>query len=229
MDPNCARMSEWDGPPCTYLARDPVGTILLIGDSHAAQFSEVITQAGRKENWNVVIWTMAGCAVVFVKSTSQTSSDCLFHNLETLKWIKSNSPDLVIVSQYNGSFLPQRDIRKGVETIKRHSDRVHIVGNTPVFFDRRFMTHPAIFQHPYKPKSVVPRNEMDQRNVSISNDYLNWAKGSGHSASDLNNLWCTSTDCRRRDGAGWYFFDRDHLSVHGASLALPHFRELLRD
>ena len=227
MDLNCARMTEWNGPPCIYPAIEPLGTVMLIGDSHAAQFSEVIAEAGRMENWTVVIWTMAGCAVVFEKNTSQISKDCLYHNLETLSWIKENSPELVIVSQYNGSFLPQKDIRDSLIAIDNYAERIHLVGNTPVFSDRRFMAYPALFQAAYKPKSTLPLSEMDLRNTEISTEFLKWGKSLGFSVSDLNYLWCTDTECRRKDDSGWLFFDRDHLSVQGASLALPYFRQLL--
>ena len=229
VDPNCARMAEWDGVPCIYPISGAQQTLLLIGDSHAAQISEVILNAGHAENWNVVIWTMAGCAVVFEKTTSQISNDCLIHNNRTLDWIKREKPNLVVISQYNGTFLPQREIRSAVLTIKGLVPDVHLVGNTPVFSDRRFMTHPALFQPPYKLISEVPINEMDRSNVEISNRFLVWGRQNGVTSSDLSSLYCTTSYCTRSNQGVLLFSDRDHLSIDGASLALDEFKSIINN
>lgn len=229
VDPNCARMAEWDGVPCRYPISDASKTLILIGDSHAAQLSEVILTAGHAESWNVVIWTMAGCAVVFEKTTSQISNDCLIHNNRTLDWIKSEKPNLVVISQYNGAFLPQREIRSAVLTIKSLVPDVHLVGNTPVFSDRRYMTHPALFQPPYKFKSEIPISEMDRSNVEISERFLSWGKANGVTSSDLSALYCTPSHCTRSNHGALLFSDRDHLSVDGANLALDTFRLVLNN
>jgi peptidoglycan/LPS O-acetylase OafA/YrhL len=60
-DPNCARMSGELDSACVYLNPSSTGTVLLVGDSHAAQFSQAIVDAAQLSNWNSVIWTMAGC------------------------------------------------------------------------------------------------------------------------------------------------------------------------
>ena len=229
VDRNCARMVEWDGVPCNYPISDAKKTLILIGDSHAAQLSEVILNAGHAENWNVVIWTMAGCAVVFEKTTSQISNDCLIHNKRTLDWIKREKPNLVVISQYNGTFLPQRDIRSAVLTIKGLVADVHLVGNTPVFSDRRYMTHPALFQPPYKFISEVPINEMDRSNVEISNRFLVWGRENGVTSSDLSSLYCTISYCTRSNQGVLLFSDRDHLSIEGASLALDEFKSIINN
>lgn len=227
VDRNCARMAEWDGVPCNYPISDAKKTVILIGDSHAAQLSEVILNTGHAENWNVVIWTMAGCAVVFEKTTSQISNDCLIHNNKTLDWIKQEKPNLVVISQYNGTFLPQREIRSAVLTIKGFVPDVHLVGNTPVFPDRRYMTYPALFQGPYKFKSEVPINEMDRSNVEISERFLAWGEKNGITSSDLSPLYCTPSHCMRGGQGKLLFSDRDHLSVDGANLAFDEFRLVL--
>jgi len=228
-DPNCARMAEWDGVPCNYPISDAKKTLILIGDSHAAQLSEVILSAGHAENWNVVIWTMAGCAVVFEKTTSQISNDCLLHNKRTLDWIKREKPNLVVISQYNGTFLPQREIRSAVLTIKEWVQDVHLVGNTPVFSDRRYMTHPALFQPPYQFKSKIPASEMDRSNIEISEKFLAWGIENGVTSSDLSPLYCTPSHCVRSNEGTLLFSDRDHLSVAGANLAFNKFRLVLNN
>ena len=227
MDPDCARMTAWDGPPCSYPVDGGKKTLLLIGDSHAAQLSEVVLAAGHAENWNVVIWTMPGCAVVFVKTTSQISNDCLTHNLRMLSWINLQKPNLVIISQYNGAFLPQGEIRSAALKIKSLGPRVHLVGNTPVFSDKRFMTYPALFQKPYKFESKVSLVEMDWTNLKVSNTFLKWGEGNGMTTSDLNPVWCNSFHCKRKHGANLLFSDRDHLSVEGASQAYSVFQKIL--
>jgi hypothetical protein len=229
IDPDCARMAEWDGIPCNYIIDGSKKTILLIGDSHAAQLSEVILTAGHAKNWNVVIWTMAGCAVVFEKTTSQISNDCLNHNERTLQWIKRESPELVIISQYNGSFLPQQEIRNAVRSIMQLGSDVHLVGNTPVFPDRRFMTHPALFQQPYNFRTAIPISEMDQSDVEISDIFLAWGRKNGATTSDLTSLYCRNGYCVRSKGDSLWFSDRDHLSVDGANLALDEFKLILEN
>jgi peptidoglycan/LPS O-acetylase OafA/YrhL len=227
MDPNCERMGAWDSPPCIYQTQGAAKTLLLIGDSHAAQFSQVFVDAGKTENWNVVIWTMAGCAVVFERNVSQISNDCLEHNLRVSKWIEQNLPSLVVVSQYNGSFLPQQDIREAILRIKQYADEVLVIGNTPVFKDKRFMTHPALFQEAYTPRTFVRSNEIDRTHVEVSKKFVEWVRSKGLIGLNLNELWCSDSGCTRKDYKDWLFFDRDHLSLQGASYFRPQLQNIL--
>jgi peptidoglycan/LPS O-acetylase OafA/YrhL len=229
LDSNCARMSGEDEPACFYETKGARKTVLLIGDSHAAQFSQAIIDASQRANWNSVIWTMASCNFALTQKSGSIPQPCMKRNNSILNWINEYRPDSVIVSQYNRIELPQREMKSALLLVKKLTPNVLILGNTPVFPDKNYMSSPALFQRQYEPSKKILRANMDNRNTAISNTFLNDMAKEGLEIANLNSLWCELNYCHRFSKKSWLFFDATHLSVSGANLSVPFFTSYLNN
>jgi lysophospholipase L1-like esterase len=228
LDSNCIRMSSENAPPCVYKTPKAVKTVLLIGDSFAAQFSQAIVDSSKESGWNSVVWTMASCNFIIGDEGEGTPESCQNRNDSILNWIHKNNPNVVIVSQYNRSHLPQEELKTAILSLKQLVPTVLVIGNTPVFSDKRFMASPAIFQATYEaPKRVSISSTVNSDQVA-SNTLLAKLEKSGILTIDLNFLWCDSTHCNRFGRHGWLFLDPTHLSAAGAQLSVPFFENFLR-
>jgi hypothetical protein len=232
-DRNCVRMSEVNDPPCMYKLPDANKTVLLIGDSRAAQFSEALIVASEKAKWNSVVWTMASCFFILSDESEEISKDCLKRNNLILSWINTHRPNLVIVSQYNKFEFPQAGMKSALVKLNNLTLNLLVIGNTPMFPDQRYMASPAIFQTLFQSEYEAPKrvlvSKMDTSNVQVSKDFLNLITNEGIEIVDLNSLWCNTEYCNRFGSEGWLFFDTGHLSEFGAEMSVPYFTKVLNE
>ena len=227
LDGDCSRMSGENDPPCIYKTLGANKTVLLIGDSHAAQFSQAIVEASKKVKWNSVIWTMASCNFILSDKSGKINNSCLKRNNSILKWVKEFKPSLVILSQYNRTELPQAEMKSAVITIKSLVPNLLVVGNTPIFLDERYMASPALLQDQYGAPKQIQISNMNNTNDMVSNSFLQEIAIKGIETVKLNSLWCNLNYCNRFDKQGWLFFDLSHLSVFGAEMSVPYFTKFL--
>jgi hypothetical protein len=227
LDGNCSRMSGADSPPCIYKTLGANKTVLLIGDSHAAQFSQAIVEASKKAQWNSVIWTMASCNFILGHKNGKFNNYCLERNNSILKWVKEFKPSLVVISQYNRSELPQAEMKSAVIAIKSLVPSVLVVGNIPIFPDERYMAVPALLQSKYDAPKKIQISNMNSTNDMVSNSFLQEISIKGIEIVKLNSLWCDLDYCNRFDKQGWLYFDTSHLSVRGAAMSVPYFTKFL--
>ncbi|MHA7295870.1 acyltransferase family protein [Pseudarthrobacter sp. MDT3-1] len=85
---------------CRYGRPDAERTILVVGDSHAAQLVDPLLLVGEQADWNVQAMVRNGCPF---SAAPPESSDTVFHNcpnqnLVSLERILHRKPDLVVVS-----------------------------------------------------------------------------------------------------------------------------------
>jgi peptidoglycan/LPS O-acetylase OafA/YrhL len=227
LDGNCSRMSGENDPPCIYKTLGANKTVLLIGDSHAAQFSQAIVEASKKAKWNSVIWTMSSCNFTLGDKNGKIKNYCLKRNNSILEWVKEFKPNLVVISQYNRIELPQAEMKSAVMAIKSLVPSLLVVGNTPILPDERYMAVPALFQSKYDAPKKIQISNMDNTNDIVSNSFLQDIAIKGIEIVKLNSLWCNLDYCNRFSEKGWLFFDTSHLSVFGAEMSVPYFTKFL--
>jgi peptidoglycan/LPS O-acetylase OafA/YrhL len=227
LDGNCSRMSGENDPACIYKTLGANKTVLLIGDSHAAQFSQAIVDAAKKAKWNSVIWTMSSCNFTLGDKNGKINNYCLKRNNSILEWVKEFKPNLVVISQYNRIELPQAEMKSAVMAIKSLVPSLLVVGNTPIFPDERYMAVPALFQSKYDAPKKIQISNMDNTDDIVSNSFLQDIAIKGIEIVNLNSLWCNLDYCNRFDEKGWLFFDTGHLSVFGAEMSVPYFTKFL--
>jgi peptidoglycan/LPS O-acetylase OafA/YrhL len=89
------------GEACTYGSPTAAKTMVLVGDSHAAQFSTVLAEyVGRNPGWRAKIMVRNGCPFNDVSPSigGNQLSSCTDQNRAELAGILATRPDLVITS-----------------------------------------------------------------------------------------------------------------------------------
>jgi len=226
VDVSCQRLnSNENDPPCVYGKTNSNKTVLLIGDSHAAQFSQALIEAAGELNWKTAVWTMPACSVQFRNvNQSVVYHDCLKRNLKIINWIRENKPDAVIISQYVTSEQSQIELRRAISEINLEVPSILLVANTPVFPDVMFPGH-LLFDFKYLDKTpkVIRIGDMNNTNLEASMSLQSWAHSLGIQTVDFTPLFCNEKICSRWSEKGWLFSDSGHLSLLGANMCKPYF------
>jgi peptidoglycan/LPS O-acetylase OafA/YrhL len=228
LDPNCERDSL-SGPPCMYLNKSAVKTVLLIGDSHAGHLSQAVIDASKNQNWNAVIWTHSGCHVQFKRSLKNLISDnCIAANLQMKAWVLANKPSAIIISQfvYLDSFIA--DLTHAIADLHSIVPNILLIENSLVFPDQKdFMVPRPLIMAPYKAPKKFLKTMMLERDNKASDELANWANHNYVETINFESLFCIKNECVRFSEAGWLYRDDDHFSVAGAALTIPQFENFL--
>lgn len=79
-------------------------TVVLFGDSHAAQWFSAVREVADGQGWRLVNLTKKGCPVadvsVFLKALGRQYDECDRWRESALSWIEQTRPDLVVLSQH---------------------------------------------------------------------------------------------------------------------------------
>jgi peptidoglycan/LPS O-acetylase OafA/YrhL len=101
-----------ESPPCVF--GDPEGsrTVVLLGDSHAAQWLQALDDIGKRAHWKVIMLGKAGCpaATVDFRRAYQNLTqrligpppDCIPWLNNAISRINETRPDVVILASCNG-------------------------------------------------------------------------------------------------------------------------------
>ncbi|WP_431968658.1 acyltransferase family protein [Actinacidiphila sp. bgisy160] len=114
-------------PPCVYGDRSASTTVVLFGDSHAAQWFPALERLAREHHWRLVSLTKASCKVAAVTTVHQGRpyASCDRWRTRALARIRSLRPALVIASSSDAADLarpsgdPRRQWTEGFERTYR--------------------------------------------------------------------------------------------------------------
>ena len=230
LDNKCVRMTN-NGPPCEYFTSNSPKKVLLIGDSHAAQYSESLVNAANLSSMGAVIWTQAGCPVQFVKEKSeQFPISCLEMNLEKKKWIIENRPEAIIVSYYMGPSYDQKLLLQALVEIRPYTSQILLIENNPIFPDGDKFNQqlPIIMKHYKAPRSFF-LGEMDTSSRASANNLYKLVKSYGIKTLNVDSKFCDFISCNRWLQGNWLYGDENHLSVFGANLIVPELVSFLKN
>ena len=227
-DSNCNFRSESE-PYCSNGENTLAKRVLLVGDSHANHFAQALGVAAVNQNWTSMLWTQSGCVLQFESNYGkQVSKDCLEINKRMLSWVAKNKPDLIIVSQYIQKDFSQFELQDALLKLKFYVPDILLIGNNPIFLDDP-SNLPLIFQLLQKvPAKQVPISQMNYRDKEASDELMEWAKSNDISTLNLWPLYCDKAKCVRYLNSEWLYADSHHLTISGASLAIPEFELYLK-
>ena len=236
-DPSC----YLDISPCSYLAKNPIGEALLIGDSHAAALFQTFATTLNSIGVSTFGMQKAGCQFILQENVSKEvakalkygvlsagyKETCFSHNKSIVQWIKSNPNTIVFISQRSSSIRPksideenfQRIVLENLIYLKNISADLVVVGPNPEFPDpsRVFQGGLLIWDKPYIPPKSFPIAAMigepfrDNRHLT-SNIFLH-----GIHFVDTIGPFCDETRCTRYQNSTWLFGDSEHLTHFGVS------------
>jgi peptidoglycan/LPS O-acetylase OafA/YrhL len=224
LDVSCQR-DTFNGPPCDYSNFSHAKTVLLIGDSHAGQFSQAMVDAAEAAHWNSVIWTHSACRFELYSGVPEW---CRNVNSKILKYIRINAPALVVLSQSNSLNPNLSSSVKSIALLATTANKLVIVEETPRFTDAEFMNSGTLFQKPYNPPKYREMRIALERYVINANKIYSSKPLSKAKIINVNHNFCTETRCYRWKNGEWLYRDSNHLSVAGAKLTEPDFTRLLK-
>jgi hypothetical protein len=203
----------------------------LLGDSHAGALSQTIIDAGRKQKWDIVVWTAPSCRINFNQiKDNPVNQRCINQNVRKLEWVKIYKPDLVIVAQYVKSYESQADVRDALMILKENVPNLLLIETTPIFPDaKNFMIDRPLFMAPYEAPKTFLLSELEISDEEASNQLAIWARYNKIDTMNFDSIFCNSQSCSRYSKGKWLYRDYDHLSIAGASLTIPQIEKFLRN
>ncbi|MEI9404712.1 acyltransferase family protein [Mesorhizobium argentiipisi] len=203
------------------LLGDPAGTrtIVVMGDSHAAQWVPAVDKIAKDRKWKLVTFTKAACPVtrVTILDDGKPYQQCAQWREKVLAEIAKLKPDVVITSQSNYTGVAQDAMIAGLRSVwselKSEGVRVIAIRNTPFsLFDPRSClgTDPG--------KCVNPRSEVERENIYA----LAAQSVAGVTLVDMNDALCGKDSCPAVVGNIVVLRDNHHLTATYALALAPY-------
>lgn len=191
--------------PCEYGDPDGKFWVVLVGDSHAAQWTPAFERAATAHGWRLTVFYKAACA--FTAAADRNRSDvnrpsCLAWNNGVMDWLAGGTaPDVVATSAVrNHAFLDDEGKESATIAVDGYADRFQelVQGGSQVV---------AIVDNPQMRKTDIAcvadgaglaedcgRNE---KGALARDDYLTPAtqKVKGAYAADLTDYFCVNDEC----------------------------------
>ena len=133
-----SNMNITEPQPCTYGSKRSSTSVVLWGDSHAAQWAAGLDYLGQRNNFKVTDFTKAGCPaskLLTVTNYGKPYPECSSYRESALKQILKLKPQLVVLSQfrkYTGVFA---DLNSGYEYVIKPLNaagvKVLVISDTP--------------------------------------------------------------------------------------------------
>jgi peptidoglycan/LPS O-acetylase OafA/YrhL len=201
--------------PCKYGDHLINGSILLIGDSHAAHVSQTVRKVALNNKYGLFVWSY--CDFQITDSRRMLDPNCIRHNSEVVSWINSNKPKVVIVSQRMHATTSFKDMEIALNKLKILTSNVILIGNNPVFSDSsKFMKTSLLIR--YHPDKQVLLGKMDQDSLIAADRFKALTRKLKIPYVDTKDIFCTADVCKRFENGNWLYWDAGHLSVYGAAL-----------
>lgn len=220
------QFAETKSPPCIYGAPNAKKTVVLLGDSHAANWFEPLELAARREGWRLLVRTKASCRPI---DTAQTASEggrkrpyveCEQWLRTTLAEIEAVKPDLIVVAGTRHRF----DISAETRVIRKLS----VVSRTIVMRDTPLLPEDAL-------KCLREKQDPDQckwplRRAMGRRTYPRTpTKDLPENAEvlDLNRSICPNGVCSSVLDGQIVMFDAQHLTASFSRQFAGEFQEIL--
>ena len=219
-----ANYAETKSDACEYAELDSQKTMVLYGDSHAAQWFPALAEIASRSGFKLVSLTKSACPSVDVVRSDQGAfkmSRCKKWREDSIQRIMKMKPDVLVMSSFQYFAQPRqfqdRDKwwddgqRKLLAQVKNASPNLIYLTDTP---------HPARdIPACLTNNSISECNKTERsKNLSIS----------GFEVIDPNSWLCSRTCPAVKDGVVAYR-DASHISVDIAIALIPRLTQALRD
>lgn len=214
---------------CIANANRNLKTVVLIGDSYAEQYFETLSKLANELNFQLMSMTFPGCRFVISNNLdSNFSKKCIDFNKQSLKELRLDAPDVVILSQALYSNEESSQLIEAINELDKLSFDLIIVGNNPSFPDMStyMVARPRLFGS-HKPYKSFPRINLENEDIKLSSSLLESMDKRAITTINPIPFFCDSRMCWRWFNSEWLYIDSNHLSVSGADLLAPVFRRSL--
>ncbi len=109
-----------DATGCTFGAADAPATLVLLGDSHAAQWFPALLEVTRQKGWRLVSLTKSACPIMsgsgFNAGIGRKYAECAEWQRNAVERIGALRPEIIVTSSYEGIFDRYAGSNAGVES-----------------------------------------------------------------------------------------------------------------
>ncbi len=218
--------------PCDYGRPDAPTTVVLVGDSHAAQWMPLLRILAEREDWHLVTHTKSGCPLLTVPITRRKIkyySACLEWGRSVLDWMKASPPDLVIFAQSAGERLYSKNDDATDEDMAR--------AIADVWGEIESMGIPVVAirdtpKMPFEAAECLATSDpcvAKRADVVHNDDPIMMASALDKKVGliDLTDAICTETECPSVVGNVVVWRDTNHLTVTYVKTIADVFRDRL--
>jgi len=149
-------------------------TVILIGDSHAAQWFPALETLARRERFRLIAWTKSGCPFtlgvhIFLPAIGRDYSECLAWQQGVLRDLAAMPRSSIIILGRTSTYLPQVLAPDGDETSARRAAELWGAGvTTSVSRLRRFAARVVVLRDtPHAPSDVPACISWDPSNPTV--------------------------------------------------------------
>lgn len=249
IDPNCERMNS--SIPCSYPVSNPLGSAILIGDSHAGAMSEAFITSMNTAHYSAHVWTKGACQPIRTKGLTPEevrvlryeeelvlgSQSCEKHNAEIWLWVERHSEAIVFVnvrsSSDRPSDIPALTFRKllgsNLVQLSKLTKRMIVIGPNPEFPDSvAYFSTPRLI---WSLSALYPKGQslgkMDRNSFQDDEYYSQIFQNTKVHYQSITSLFCSNSSCFRWSNSGWLYRDGNHLSNRGAEKLSPLLTRLI--
>jgi len=209
--------------PCEYGVAGADRTILLYGDSHAAQWFEPVEQYANERGFRLVVLLKGGCPVAAVDvPTPVLRYTCPPYRDRVIAWIEANDPDLVIAAnsytQYPAG--PEEWAAGTDETVARLAAvarRVLLIGDNPASVE----DPPACLSAHLDDASACDTDRVDAVRPDRISAEVVAARENGVTFVDTSDWFCTADTCPAVVGNVLVMRDETHITTSMAMFLQP--------
>lgn len=213
--------SGWNESACSIGEAGPA--IAVWGDSHAAHYFPALRELAARDRYRFVLLGASGCPPLPALPVRERVH-CASFNAMVMAYVRRARPAVVVLSANWANYEKRSSmfgqdvmsyLREAVANIEATGAKVVIVGSTPTFP----IEVPVIARTSQKAtRSSYPASYSKLFDATFSE-----LKAAGDvRLVRPHELFCSDTMlCTFRDDAQLYFWDRTHLTAHGAAIVLP--------
>jgi hypothetical protein len=215
-------------PECRYLPDRGHGDVILVGDSHAAQWFPAVELIARSRGWGLRVWTRAACSFADVQHTLGTARarSCDTWRATQTKQLISAHPSLVIVSSY-ASVLPtvfdpttgellrgtaalavyEAGFQRELAELRAAGLAVLVIRDNPSFAQSGPQ---CLLLHAANPAACSePRSSA----LAAAADLQAAHAVAGVGVADFTSTFCTARRCHQVIGSTLAYRDENHLTI----------------
>lgn len=252
---NARPLSERVGSNCSWPAQSPRGTVILLGDSNAGQFTEPVIDAAAREHLSLTVATRSSCPFADLQLLGGTTppESCQRFVSESLAEMKRLRPSLVVLASAStvyvnddtfgfrnsgGVVAVSREhkaqmLEEGLASVLRQLHEadipVVVVHTIPHFEGLDLRMCPSILRslHACAARSLSREDVESRQQLARTAEDGAIATVPNAVGIDFIDRLCTDSHCATERDGGFLYRDGRHLSVSGAMTLVTDFADVM--
>ena len=234
--------SPTSSPPCVFGDASSFTTVVLLGDSHAAQWFPALQSLADRYRWRLVVRTKAGCpapdVTILNRSLKRAYAECDTWRSGVLAEMARTKPALVVASGTRTDSLVDRSTGSKIDPGRAGAEWKAGWNRTLASLSGAGVPVAVLRDTPWPGTDVavcVSKHLSDPSSCDVSRDALDSpaydvALAAGHAGAhgvDLSNVICDPDRCPSTQGRYLVYRDSNHLTATFSAALAPYlYRKL---